>query len=127
MKANRPRDIATCVGHYLKNGDLEGILTMFHPDCVLVFPEGAQAVTGLDEVRKAFEPFVEFRPDLHSEVTGELIHGDTALLSANWVIKGPDGSTIASGKSTEIAKRKADGSWVYFMDCPYGPHLNQEL
>lgn len=121
MKAQRPRDIADCVGHYMKQGDLEGILTMFHPECVLVFPEGAQPISGLEAVRKVFEPFAAMRPTLRSEVIGELITGDFALLRANWAVLGPDGSEVSSGQSTEVARRNPDGSWVYFMDCPFGP------
>lgn len=126
MKAMRPRDISHCVGHYLKKGDLDGILTLFHPDCLLVFPENTAPISGLQAIRSAFEPFIELTPTLQSHVTGELIKGDLALLSANWEIEGPDGSTLAKGQSTEVAKRLPDGSWVYFMDCPYGPNLQQK-
>jgi len=36
--AKRPRDIADCVGAYLQDGDLDGIASMFHPDCKVFFP-----------------------------------------------------------------------------------------
>ncbi len=121
MKAMRPRDIADCVGHFMKEGNLDGILTMFHPECVMVFPEGADPVSGIDAIRAAFVPFTEIRPTLHSEIVGELINGDFALLTANWSVEGPDGSEVARGRSTEVAKRNPDGSWVYFIDCPHGP------
>jgi len=120
VKAMRPRDIADCVGHYMKKGDLDGIMTMFHPDCVLIFPKGAEPVTGLDAVREAFVDFVAIRPTLRSEVVDEVINGDVAMLTANWVVEAPDGSEFARGRSTEIAKRLEDGSWVYFVDHPYG-------
>ncbi len=121
MKAMQPREIADCVGHFLKQGDLDGIVSMFHPDCCLVFPRGAAPQTGLDAVRDAFKMFIDHRPTIVSTVTGELILGDTALLTANWRLEDDNGNVLDSGSSTEVAKKNADGSWVYFMDCPFGP------
>ena len=120
MKAMRPRDIADCVGHFMREGDLDGIMTMFDPECVLVFPRGAEPTSGLDAIRAAFVPFAEMRPTLRSEVVEEVINGEVALLTANWSVEGPDGTEVDRGRSTEIAKRKPDGSWVYFVDHPYG-------
>lgn len=119
-KAARPRDIATCVREYLKAGDLAGVLSMFHPDCGLAFPEGSPPSFGLAAVRAAFVPLIELRPTLVSEVTGELVVGDTALIQANWRLEGPDGVALNEGSSTEVAKQRADGSWVYYIDCPTG-------
>ena len=121
MKAMQPREIADCVSHYLKAGDLEGILSMFHPDCTLVFPRGAAPRTGLDAVRESFAMFVPMKPNIVSDVKGELINGDTALLTADWRIEDDAGNVLDSGTSMEVAKQKEDGSWVYFLDCPFGP------
>lgn len=121
MKAMQPRAIADCVSHYLKLGDIEGILSMFHPDCCLVFPRGAAPRTGLVAVRESFEMFVDQRPTIVSDVKGELINGDTALLTADWRIEDDQGNVLDSGTSMEVAKQKPDGSWVYFLDCPFGP------
>ena len=121
MKAMQPRDIANCVSHYLKAGDMEGILSMFHSECSLVFPRGAAARTGLDAVRESFEMFVAQRPTIVSDVKGELINGNTALLTADWRIEDDRGNVLDSGTSMEVAKQKEDGSWVYLLDCPFGP------
>lgn len=121
MKAMRPRDIADCVGTFLKQGDIEGIVDLFHPECRIVFPKGADPQIGRDAVRRIFTPFVAAQPSLISNVTGELIAGDTALLTAEWRIEDDHGAVLDHGESTEVAKQNADGSWVYFLDCPYGP------
>lgn len=120
-KAKYPHDIANRVGEYLQEGNLDGILSFFHPDCTICFPADAPPQKGLKAVRDLFSPFVEVRPTLISQVTGEVANGDTALLQAEWRIEGPDGSLIAEGKSTEVVKQNDDGSWVYFIDCPFGP------
>lgn len=121
QKAMRPSDIANQVGAYLKAGNLEGIVSLFHPDCTICFPAETPPQSGHDAVRSAFAPFLEIRPTIVSHITGEIINGDTALLQAQWRIDGADGSMIAEGHSTEVAKQLEDGSWVYFIDCPLGP------
>ncbi len=120
-KAKRPSEIANCVGAYLAEGDLDGIVSLFHPDCVVYFPVGEAPKKGLEAVRELFVPFAEMRPKLISDVIGELVNGDTALLRANWRIEAQDGSVIAEGQSSEVAKQDADGNWLYYIDCPYGP------
>lgn len=119
-KAMRPRDIADRVGEYLKQGDLEAIVSFFHPDCTLCFPVNEAPKKGLDAVRESFAPLVALRPQLFSRVTGELIHRDMALLQAEWRLEAPDGTRIDGGRSTEVAKQNEDGSWVYYIDCPNG-------
>ena len=120
-KATLPREIADRVAEFLKEGDLEGIVTMFHPDCTVCFPVDEPPKKGRAAVREIFAPFAEVRPTLISKITGEQINGDTALLQAEWRFEGPDGSLLAEGKSTEVAKQHEDGSWMYFIDCPLGP------
>ncbi|WP_342076173.1 nuclear transport factor 2 family protein [Yoonia sp. SS1-5] len=119
--AAKPRDIATCVAGYLKDGDLEGVVSMFHPACQIFFPADAPPSIGHDGARAVFKDFVPMRPTLDSTVTSEIINGDTALLQADWRFKEADGNVIAEGQSTEVAKKLANGGWGYFIDCPDGP------
>lgn len=37
-KAEHPHEISERVGEYLKEGNLDGIVTMFHPECKIYFP-----------------------------------------------------------------------------------------
>lgn len=120
-KAMAPRDVATRISEYLKEGNVDAIVSFFHPDCIVAFPPGAPPQQGLDKVRELFIPFVEAGAALISEVTGELINGDTAIVQARWRAEAADGSLMSEGNSTEVIKQNADGSWVYFIDCPTGP------
>jgi len=36
--AHQPREIADCVSAYLQEGDLDGIASMFQPDCKIFSP-----------------------------------------------------------------------------------------
>lgn len=119
--AQKPSDIATCVAGYLLDGDLDGVVSMFHPECQIHFPLGEAPSLGLDGARAVFKDFVPMRPVLKSTVTSEVINGDTALLQADWAIEDPDGNVIAQGQSTEVAKKLSNGGWGYLIDCPNGP------
>ncbi|WP_299958552.1 nuclear transport factor 2 family protein [uncultured Roseobacter sp.] len=118
--AHHPREIADCVSVYLQAGDLDGITSMFHPDCQIFFPPDRPPLTGLEGARKAFEGFLDIRPQIKSEVFSEVINGDVALLRANWRVIAPDGNVMAEGQSTEVAKKLENGGWGYLIDCPNG-------
>ncbi len=109
--AHSPSDIANTVWVHLKNGDMEGIVSLFHPDCQIFFPPTEPPLIGHDGVRKAFAEMLAMRPTLESTITSEVIIGDTALLHANWVIKTPDGQVAAEGSSTEVARKLENGGW----------------
>ena len=93
--AHQPREIAECVSAYLQEGDLDGIISMFHPDCQIFFPPDQPPLPGLDGARKAFEGFLDIRPQVKSEVFSEVINGDIAMLRANWSVIAPDGTVMA--------------------------------
>lgn len=118
--AKRPRDIADCVGAYLQEGDLDGVVSMFHPQCRIFFPPDQPPSIGPAGARTVFEGFAGMRPILNSQVISETIVGDTALLQANWTFAAQDGSVLAQGRSTEVAFRLENGGWGYLIDCPNG-------
>lgn len=118
--AKTPSEIADRVAEHLKAGDLEGVLTMFHPECQIYFPPNEPAHVGIAGAREVFKEFVTQQPSLSSTITHEAINGDTALLQAEWKFHAPDGTLMAEGKSTEVAKKLPDGGWVYYIDCPLG-------
>ena len=125
--AKRPRDIAHCVSAYLQEGDLDGIASMFHPDCRVFFPPDQPPSLGTAGARTAFAAFIDIKPEIKSDVFSEVICGDTALLRANWSVVAPDGTIMAEGRSTEVAKKLENGGWGYLIDCPNGPPILQSV
>lgn len=119
--AHQPRDIAHCVSAYLQEGDMDGIVSMFHPDCHIFFPPDAPPNVGLLGARAAFEGFMGIKPTIKSDIVSEVIVGDIALTRANWQVIAPDGSVMAEGQSIEVAKKLENGGWGYLIDCPNGP------
>ncbi len=119
-KAMRPRDVADQISECILEGNIENILDFFHPDYIMSFPPSEPLKSGLETIRESFKPFIETKARLISNVTGELINGDTALVQANWSIIDGSKNKLAEGSSTEVLKKRKDGSWQYFIDCPLG-------
>ncbi|MEM0913053.1 MAG: nuclear transport factor 2 family protein [Planctomycetota bacterium] len=116
--AKRPHQIVECVAEFIKDGDLEGVVSMFHPDVRVAMDPAGPPVRGHDGVREIFKDFVANRVNLKGTVSGEMINGDTAILQGEWTIEDDDGNTLMGGVSTEVAKQLDHGGWVYFIDCP---------
>ena len=118
--ATEPHQIAECVSAYLGEGDLEGIATLFHPECQIFFQPDSPPSMGISGVRSAFEAFIDLYARVESKVFSEVIAGDIALIRANWEIVTADDTVLAKGQSTEVAKRFNHGGWGYLIDCPNG-------
>ncbi len=116
--AERPHQIVERVSEFLKQGDLEGIVTMFHPDCKICMDPHQSPMEGHEGVREIFADFAKNKVNLIGSVTGEMINGDTAILQGKWHIEDHNGETLAGGTSTEVTKQLNHGGWVYFIDCP---------
>lgn len=120
-KAVLPENVADVVGSYLKEGDLDGVVSMYHPDCKIYFPRDDPPKIGLQGIRDTFGPFMDVKPRLISTVTAKAVLGDFALLQGEWRMEDADGNVVDQGNSVEVVRRLSNGGWGYFIDCPYGP------
>jgi ketosteroid isomerase-like protein len=49
--------------------------------------------------------------------------GEIALLFSDWTLSAtdPDGHAIEmAGRTSDVARRQSDGSWLFVIDDPYG-------
>ena len=115
-----PHQIVEVIKAYLREGDLDGIVNMFHPECEICMSLDGPAMKGRAGAREVFRDFAAKKAILTSEVTGEKIIGDTALLQGTWRMVDQEGNLLGEGVSSEVAKQLEDGTWVYFIDCPIG-------
>ncbi len=116
--AERPHQIVERVVEFIKQGDLDGVVSMFHPDCKIAMDPTGAPMEGHDAVRAIFKDFVENRVNLKASVSGEMINGDIAILQGEWTVEDQDGNTLGGGASTEVVKQLEHGGWSYFIDCP---------
>jgi ketosteroid isomerase-like protein len=109
QRADTPQDIARLFLQCLNEGNLDGLVSLYESDAVLVDPTGA-FLTGHEQIRDFYRRLIAqgqtFEPGIQSI---PLVHGDLALTS----------SKISNGDITaEVARRQADGSWRWVLDQP---------
>ena len=122
MSARTPEDLDRLFALALNSGDLEALMRLYEPQAALR-PAPDQLVQGHAAIRAALSGFIAMKPtiELAPKVLGQ--SNDIALITANWTLKGTgaDGNPMQmSGRSTEVARRQADGTWLFVIDTPWG-------
>lgn len=107
--AHEPNDLGRFFIERANAGDVEGLVALYEADAVLAFPPGNVA-TGTDQIRRVFQQFLVNRPQFKpGEQRPALVTGDVALTSTRL-----DGGGITA----EVARRQADGTWLWVLDQP---------
>jgi uncharacterized protein (TIGR02246 family) len=123
MPARRPEEMTQVWSEAFNRGDVEAIVALYEADALLARPSG-DTVTGHDAIRAAFSGIVGALPQVAARTRRVLQNGDTALTFGEWTLRAtnPDGSPrVVSGRSIEVLRRQADGTWLHAIDAPYSP------
>lgn len=101
-------------------GDVDGIVSLYEPEAVLVQQDGTLAV-GKDAIRAALAALLSAQGKIRMGVKQVVQTGDTAVVYNDWTMTLPpeSGGTEATGKAIEVVRRQADGSWLYLIDDPF--------
>jgi ketosteroid isomerase-like protein len=81
-----------------------------------------QVVTGTEAIREALGASLALEPTFELEFNKAFEAGDLALLFSDWTLSttDPDGNAVEiEGRTTDVARRQADGSWLFVIDDPY--------
>ena len=117
-------DIHPFVEKGVNDRDLDGLVALYAPDAVMVLPDGS-TVTGTEAIRGQWADLLamEGRMTLRSRYAIET--GDLAILSNAWTYTAGD---LTMGATTaEVARRQADGGWLYVIDHPFAGLERDEL
>jgi ketosteroid isomerase-like protein len=108
-RAVRPESLSRLILERLNAGDVDGLTALYEPNAVLALPDG-EIATGSDEIRRAYERLVADRPMFEPGIQQPtLLSGDLALTSTRL----PNGAV-----TVEVARRQADGTWLWVIDQP---------
>jgi ketosteroid isomerase-like protein len=105
--AAEPEDLGHLFLDRASAGDVEGVVALYEPGAVLASPPGGLAI-GVAAIRQVYEALLAGRPRFSGDVRPALRHGDLALTSTRF----------QGGATAEIARRQADGSWLWIADQP---------
>jgi uncharacterized protein (TIGR02246 family) len=121
MAAQTPQEVNPQLIDAINRGDVEGALALYEPDAAFVTDEGT--VVGHDAIRPVMEAFISTKPQLTMEPKEVVQTGDIAMTRGTWKLVGtdPDGKPLEmGGRSVEVVRRQADGSWRFAIDDPNG-------
>ncbi len=107
--AREPEDLARLFVLRASAGDADGLAALYEPDAVLSLPDGQTAV-GRPAIRDFYARLLTTRRNFGGgEQRPAMRRGDLALTSTR----------TANGRVTaEVARRQADGSWLWAIDQP---------
>jgi len=123
MRAAEPEQIHRVFEQAFNSGDLDGLVALYEQDATLV-PQPGVVVEGLDGIRESLRWLLDRNGRITIESKLVLRVDDIAYVSNRWSLTGgtmPDGSAADLGATTaEVARRQADGTWLYVIDNAWG-------
>jgi ketosteroid isomerase-like protein len=121
-KTDTPEGTVERFSELLGEGRVDALLELYDDGAAFV-PEPGRTVSGREEIRGELEQLVAMEPRMSGSVEKVLQAGDTALVAYRWRLEGtaPDGApTRLDGVSSDVLRRRPDGSWGVIIDDPYG-------
>jgi len=122
MPATSPEQLHRLFEEAFNAGDLDALLALYEPDAALI-PEPGVVVYGVDQIGPALKGFLDVGGKMKLDTKEVVIVGDLAYLMNRWSLTATndDGSPLEMGAVTaEVARRQADGSWLYVIDNAVG-------
>lgn len=120
-RVTSPREMNETFARLYNSRNLEDLVSLYEPGAVHVDPTGKTTVGSA--IRAELESLLRLRGTMVSTNSFCLENGDLALLRADWTVTDERGAVVASGSSTEVVRRQADGRWLYVIDHAGGASL----
>lgn len=122
MAATSPEQIHRLFETAFNAADLDALLDLYEPGAALI-PQPGVVVKGKDEIGPALQQFLDLGGTIELDTKAVVEVGDLAYLTNRWSLTGtgPDGDSQQMGAVTaEVARRQADGTWLYAIDNAWG-------
>jgi len=114
-----PKQTAAVFGRLFNAGDVQGLLGLYEADALFVTPDG-QEVRGVTGIKPVIESFLAMKAAMTIELRSCYVLGDLASISNSWTLTGGNAPPGFAGKTIEVLRRQADGTWRYIIDLPAG-------
>ncbi len=107
--------------------DVEAAAAMYHPEATIVRVDEVHGETrssrGAQAIRETMAAYIDMKPHMDVVTHHTTISGEFAMTRSQWLIAGVDKQgqrTEVHHHGMEVHRRLPDGSWVFFMDHPFG-------
>ena len=122
MSMATPELVLKSIVDGINSGNLEALMTLYEHEAAFAAQPGNLA-HGTAGIRGALGGFIAMKGTLDLKVTRVLESGGLALVVGVWTFvgTGPDGAAVKlAGKSADVLRRQADGTWRFVIDNPWG-------
>jgi ketosteroid isomerase-like protein len=106
-RALAPEDLDRLFLERANARDVEGVVALYEQDAVLAVAPGRLAV-GTQAIRRVYAELLASPPAFTGEIRPAILNGDIAVTS----------TTRAGNATVEVARRQADGAWLWMIDQP---------
>lgn len=120
MKVTDPRDMNAAFARAFNSRNIDNLLALYAPDATLAVDESGRTATGLDAIATELKQLLQAPGTMTSRNNFCIVHGDLALLRADWELVDRDGTVVVGGSTAEVVRRQPDGSWRYVIDHAAG-------
>ena len=122
MSMGTPEQVLKSIVDGINTGNFDTLMPLYETEAAFATQPGVLA-RGLSGVREALAGFIAMKGTLDLKVTRVLEASDLALVTTVWSFTGtgPDGEPVKlAGKSADVLRRQADGTWRIVIDNPWG-------
>lgn len=114
--ARAPEQVHALFAAYATAGDVDGLVSLFEPDALLIPQPGVEA-RGPQQLRDACAALGAMGARFDVRTDAVHVSGDLALMTNTWTATTPTGDTFG-GRTTEVVRRQPDGRWLAVIDDP---------
>jgi ketosteroid isomerase-like protein len=115
MPANSPEEICRLFQHYMAEGDIEAVLSVYDPEAVFLNQAG-EVTKDRQGLRQELAPLAALKSRFDFTIKQVIQTGDIALMHTQWKVSGPQQMTVYA---IEVARRQPDGTWCWLIGDPY--------
>lgn len=120
MASQEPQQIHGRFEEAFNAGDIDRLMQCYEPTAAFV-PEPDKVVNGSDQIREQLQGLLALNGTIKLTTRQVIQADDVAFLSCDWTLNGTgsDGEALnLGGKTIEVVRRQADGTWRYLIDNP---------
>lgn len=107
--------------------DVEAAAALYHPEASIVRVDEVHGEVGVargaDAIRATMAAYIGMKPHMDVVTHHTTVSGDFAMTRSQWLITGVDengNKTEVHHHGMEVHRRLPDGTWVFFIDHPFG-------
>lgn len=123
INVTKPQHMNEAFARAFNTRKLDNLLGLYEPEAVLLTGGGGASSLGLSAIAAELAKLLEARGVMTSRNNFCIVHGNLALLRADWNLATEDGNVVASGSSAEVVRKQSDGRWLYVIDHAAGAGL----